>query len=832
MKENEIERIAREAREFRENESKRIAFEKEEARRAKELRKQLELARIALESSKFLKDATEEQKAMATIKELEHHLLRQDELRMLSGVSEKAQVLSEREEHERRRAEERAEEERRKQEGPPSRFFSHLVSDFPIGEGDSKEADGGFSSDLNARKDEPETSLDQVDDANASETRVLKKHETMYFDTNSDISSIEPTMGLAIDVASNEVRSGEVGTQSVFVDNLNPTEIGMEETSPEIAFDDISTTKKTLIKRETIYYDAQTTLTRVESTESWASGSSSIPLPSGEDNQDNFVVHVAAPVLTNGKDTVEFEEGESPAFALLLEGQRDYSSHQNEPEAGEMSESIIKRRTVKKARKPVAGTSKSDDDDLAHHSGQVACFEIPVEYNSSDGNFVMGRAAQVSLSTHIPPSRVDGNWSGVIEGKASVGPSAGLDQSSGSVTLNYSVNQWSKLSFGLIRGHELFHPLITIGGSLIQQGSTLGITFYHNASFLHSMLLEHSMYAIAFRHAFAKSRWILSSELSRRQDLSLIVSNPQITSTISWSLRKPENSSARLELRPSVSEDRVAHIFGECRSNGIWQIGASLVQSLHSSIATIGIGVRLYSTRGLEWLISWTRGEATIRIPVVISSTTSDVHVGQVLYFAMLSFLIQEAIAEIWGWKHASRKPPGGHHERLMPAVSTIKSRHDAEVQQGLMARQAKRKLREEIDKDGLVIHDASYTVEGGATWPVTIPLQFWVNQSSLSLPPRPKSQLLGFCSVSLTGSSDGGETPREVPESPISSMRWWKNVFNDLINDPVASDRPLTSSGPIPTLAVLYDYQGQRYQITVGDQEELVLPNPRAKKV
>ena len=863
MKESEMERIAREAREFRENETRRIAAEREETRRAKELRKQLELARIALESSKFLKDTAEEQKAMARIKELEQHLLRQDKLRMLSGVSEKAQVLSEREELERRRAEEREEEERRKKESLSSRF-SHIVSEYPSGEARSEEADGGFSSSgptvaFDALKNQFENVLDMADNANTSGTRVLKKLETVYYDANSDLSRIDSTAGAAIEVASDQVHRGDFRPKPCVEDILNPVEIGIgkateafsgvnkdgevidggllsqssDDVPPEIELDDIPTTRKTLKKRETIYYDAQTTLGRLESTESGASGSSFMPLPNDEDKQEDLVVSVANRVSTDGNDTVEFEQGESRALTMLLEGQNDYLSHKSETEAGEMSESLMSRRTGRTARKPLAGKSKSDDDDLEPHSSQVACFEIPVEYNSTDGNFIMGRDAHVSLSTYMAPSRVDGNWSGVIEGKASVGPSAGLDQALGSVTLDYAANQWSKLSLGMIRGHQLFHPLITIGGSLMQRGSMLGITFYHNASFLHSRLLEHSMYSIAFRHAFAKSRCIITSEISRRQDLSLTVSNPKMSSTISWSLRKPENSSARLEVRPTLSEDRVAHIFGECRSSGIWQVGASLVQSLHSSIATVGIGVRLYSTRGLEWLISWTRGEATIRIPVVVSRTTNDVHLAQVLYFAMLSFLIQEAIAEIWGWKHPNRKPSGGQFEKSKPAVSTSKSRHDAEVQQGLMARQAKRKLREETYKNGLVIHEATYTVGGGATWQVTIPLQFWVNQSSLTLPPKPKSQLLGFYSVSSTDSSDSSEAHRDLTGSPISTLQWWKNVFRDLTIDPITSDRPeVSSSGPIPTLEVLYEYQGQRYQIKISDQEELVLPNPRGNKV
>ena len=131
-----------------------------------------------------------------------------------------------------------------------------------------------------------------------------------------------------------------------------------EDVPPEIELDDIPTTRKTLKKRETIYYDAQTTLGRLESTESGASGSSFMPLPNDEDKQEDLVVSVANRVSTDGNDTVEFEQGESRALTMLLEGQNDYLSHKSETEAGEMSESLMSRRTGRTARKPLAGKSE------------------------------------------------------------------------------------------------------------------------------------------------------------------------------------------------------------------------------------------------------------------------------------------------------------------------------------------------------------------------------------------------------------------------------------------------------------------------------------------
>jgi len=544
---------------------------------------------------------------------------------------------------------------------------------------------------------------------------------------------------------------------------------------------------------------------------------------------------------------------------MLLAGEDDYVGDRPDTNTpGEPSESLIQRRAQATSRNVLGArrTPESEENILGHHSTQTACFEIPIEYNSSDGKFSIGRAAEVSLCTTMAPSRVDGRVSGFIEGKATVGSSpTGLGEAVGSVTFDYAMNQWSKLSMGMIRGHELFHPLITLGGSVMKHGSTLGITIYHNASFLHSMVLEHAMYSISFRHAFTKSRWVASSELSRRQELSLTVSNPKIASTISLPLRRLQNTSAMLELRPTVSEDRFVHVIGKYRLDGTWQIGASLVQSLHSSMATVGLGIRLVSTRGLEWILSWTRGQATVRIPVILSSTLSYSHVGHALYFSMVSFLIQEGIAEIWGWKHpttTSRQQSATNARSAtsgqLPTVGTvIKSQHDAKVQQDLMMRQAKKKLREETEKDGLIIHQAMYAivVKGGrtkTTWNVTIPLQFWVNHSSLTLPSTSKSQLLGFYDISYSSPDEGSEKEeeqtKEVPTrpTPLLTMEWWKNLVNELVFCPIETqDGPnITSSlGPtIPTLEVIYDYQGRRYELTIQDDEELILPNPMAKSI
>jgi hypothetical protein len=467
--------------------------------------------------------------------------------------------------------------------------------------------------------------------------------------------------------------------------------------------------------------------------------------------------------------------------------------------------------------------SPGDEDPLIDTTvRKEASFELPIEF--TDNGFQLLRDAEVTMYKTMPPSRVGGPWSGVIEGRSTLGPSADNNSASGSVTLDYKSSPWSKLSIGMIRGHELYHPLITVGAALIRGGSSVGVTFHHNATFLHDMLLEHSMYSLSFHHMFSNSRWIFTSELSRRQVLSVSMSNTKLAGSLGLNLRKPKKMELRLDARPKLSEHRRGHLFCSLRP-GAWQVGASVRQSLHSQIASVGMGVRFYSLRGLEWVLSWNRGDAAIRIPIVVSRGMQSANLIQVMYFSMISFFIQEGIAEMWGWKTLQEDTD---LETKAPALmeNVTKSREDAELQRELMARQAKRRMREETEKDGLVIQQAVYQVKGGDTWDATIPLQFWVSKSSLTLPESSKRQLLGFYDV-------GAALTQDNNSKVYSSSSWWGELWNDLWDVSAESDTtaPSTNIAPV-TLTVKYDFMGQSYSKTVLDKEELQLPHPNATRL
>lgn len=512
----------------------------------------------------------------------------------------------------------------------------------------------------------------------------------------------------------------------------------------------------------------------------------------------------------------------------------DFSRDRNTKELVLEDSIPLDRKTLRRVKGSSKNYNDDDDDSVSEIVHKEAMFELPVAV-TKDGLVLSTNTADLNMTTTIPPSRLGGRVSGRLEGRSSFGEKS--NTASGSASLEYKASRHSRLSLGMIRGCEPHHPLITIGGRLLRHGSSIGVIFYHNAKFLHQMMLEHSLWSLSFRHSFRNSKWCLSSELSRRQELSLSLRNGnKLSGLIGWNLLKPKRFQARIDVRPKITEYRRAHLYCQWQAMsgpGVWNFGVSLVQNLHSQIATFGLGWRLFSTRGLEWVISWSRGNATIRIPIVVSKgLATNSTIGHSLYFSMVSYLIQEYIAEVWGWVGSCEEANCGDAEKdqllAIRAEHLTKARKDAAIQKELMSRQARRKAKDEKERNGLIIKKAVYQIVNVEEWDVTIPLQFWVSRSTLVLTAGPKSQLLGFYDIAASlknGRAMSSARDSDHTLDPGHKVLSWREIWCDILDWAPKDKLHKGSHLPAPTLSVWYEFKGRSYEMTIKDREELRLP-------
>jgi hypothetical protein len=182
---------------------------------------------------------------------------------------------------------------------------------------------------------------------------------------------------------------------------------------------------------------------------------------------------------------------------------------------------------------------------------------------------------------------------------------------------------------------------------------------------------------------------------------------------------------------------------------------------------------------------------------------------------SLLSKALDDALIGVLGLVDGQMDEQKRKLEQQQFLLGRKKARDDAEQQQRLMKRQAGKIMTQEQERagGGLVIRQATYWVKDGEVLDVTIPLQFWVTESSLTLPESSKDSLLGFCDI---------VTPDVSNEKEDSASSWWARFWT----------LPKGTSGSPtnkPELTIKYDSGGQSYEITIQGHEGLTLPSSRA---
>eukprot|EP00934_Nitzschia_sp_Nitz4_P000109 Nitzschia sp. Nitz4//scaffold11_size288233//56681//59155//NITZ4_000744-RA/size288233-processed-gene-0.145-mRNA-1//1//CDS//3329533984//109//frame0 len=806
--ETEMERIAREAREFRESEAKRIAEEKAEARRLQEEEKAKRRERIALQSGQFLEEAAKERLANSPGKlspSLKKSFSNEDASSLVTDVQGKAKLLFAKEKIEREKLEQERNFVDKKSKSKDSAEYSENSAD-PVTPNKEVEEDDMFFFDANSNLPQSDLKKSEASptgrnhessltESSISMGAVLVEHEDASPEKDKPtVTIVSPQKGDKSEphnVSPSADSSMSLGAVLVAPDDSQPLATQFETPAAQVANKSILESKES---RQSVYYDARQSYSKSISADSMTT-------PAG---------NLARELFGTGRDVMT-NQGNIDTPRDLFPGHGD-------------ERSLVAHRARPAMTKKSKDASSKDggSNDLFSNHVQEAEFELPFEYLGEDG-FKVLQTAEAKVALSMPSSKVGGRLSGSMEGKSSLVPGSPASNASGSVTLNYQATPMASFSTGVTTDTNKLDPLVKLGVTVYRGGSLLGATISDSANAILGGM-DRLQYSLCFKHLFRNSSWTVSSDLSPKQDLSLAVSNKKLSSSCSMNLREPSKMSFRTSLYPQITEDKELDLTGEW-SKGVWQVGATLVQSLHTRLATVGLGVRLYSTRGLEFLFSWSRGNASIRIPILVAKGMQNVHIGQVLYFSFVSFLIQEGIAEMWGWKVEANAKKSLDEAPVPTTYSKATAIHDAKLQQSLMERQAKRKVRDEESKSGLVIRKAVYKVEGGDEWDVTTPLQFWVNQGVLSLPAKSKNELLGFYDLALVDKEDD-KTDTAASSTKFSWERWLKESWVEMLDLPTLESTSKSDiNQPKPLLKIVYEYQGKKFEATVQDEQEVVLP-------
>jgi hypothetical protein len=157
------------------------------------------------------------------------------------------------------------------------------------------------------------------------------------------------------------------------------------------------------------------------------------------------------------------------------------------------------------------------------------------------------------------------------------------------------------------------------------------------------------------------------------------------------------------------------------------------------------------------------------------------------------------------------------------------KSLRDAMNQVESMRRRADMVRAKEEEKRGLVIEKAWYYIDGCScqTHPcymdVTIPLQFWVQESKLFLAAGSKRFLLGFCSLehdcpNCRRRPAGDDKVAHVPNWLSRVMEW---IRSDSWDIHISGKEP----GPRILLSVQYNFNGKTYHNMFDDDDPVILP-------
>jgi len=431
--------------------------------------------------------------------------------------------------------------------------------------------------------------------------------------------------------------------------------------------------------------------------------------------------------------------------------------------------------------------------------------EFPLKFK--DGSLITQPNVRGSVSCNIS----SGRWNSKLIGSSLVrGPVGAGD---GSILLSYDV-QPNKLQ--AVSQLEIGDQAHVMAGSICHTPTAwygIGLLFYPHKTVAFQLQSEQrsNLGQVTLKLKCPADKFQPNASITFQSKLDTIT--PICLEVgLKKSLRKVD-----LSLIQNISKNRNLMISSSWRSTG-FQCDVDLRQRHDDNTSVLGVGVRHHGRQGLSWIFTWVRGNMKIKVPVFILKSGDPSQFVCSLYLAFVSFLVQEAIDDVWELtpRPTDNKDVQESSTHLYLEYSVTKAKLNAEKQVMLMKKQAALRRKIEIEKKGLVINRAIYYIVGGDTWDVTIQLQFWTIKSSLDLPALPKQNLLGFYDVAASISDNSDKEP---------TKRW--RLFNFLSPEQESQTKDRT-----PILTVQYDYAGVSYEIRILNNEPLSLPSDNGRVV
>ena len=446
-------------------------------------------------------------------------------------------------------------------------------------------------------------------------------------------------------------------------------------------------------------------------------------------------------------------------------------------------------------------------------SHRSASLEIPLRFEEG---LSMEKKTSMTIYSQFPVAgSVRGGWGASTHTRGRTGYSTGKGD------IYYSFAPWGSLRGGVVVGER--HNVL-LGGTLTnpaKKNSSLTATWQTRP-----LNWKQSMMSLSAKHSVHPWFALQSSVSVNPARKASFRINLQSKTMHAWSIGcgwsflqrpflslqfAPQQSNKQRQIQLSAGVRR-----GVDNEKLNWSFGGTLTERSTSTKFSLGLMNGSLLQKGLVWVFSFTQGEFTLRVPIAVSTVTSP---AQVAYLMVLSRILQDVVADVLH----GYAPTGGTGQQQVQLTLGEKKRHDAMQQQRFMERQAK--IRTEVEEKrngGLVVRRAVYHVDGGDMWDVTIPLQFWVLDSSLYISDASKRHILGFYNVAES-------VAKKEENVSVPPRRTWSDWWAAFWTPSHTSKSSESLKAASPKLSVQYEMSGCTYEITIQDDEELILPNPKA---